>query len=104
MQCLTVHGDLIRLQFQDLLLEELLLNITLQVMLSFGEPLETHLNMCQHITLSLITILCMMQQILRDRSFCNKEKLLSALHLLYIFICRKHIVLASIYCVILCQP
>lgn len=51
MQCLTVHSDLIRLQFQDLLLEELLLNITLQVMLSFGEPLETHLNMCQHITL-----------------------------------------------------
>lgn len=41
---LTVHGDLVRLQFQNLLLEELLLNITLKVMLSFGEPLETHLN------------------------------------------------------------
>lgn len=42
---LTVHGDLVRLQFENLLLEELLLNITLEVMLSFGEPLETHLHM-----------------------------------------------------------
>ena len=40
---LTVHGDLIGLQFEDLLLEELLLDVTLQVMLPFGEPLETHL-------------------------------------------------------------
>lgn len=42
--CRTIHGDLIWLQFQDLLLKQLLLNITLKVMLSFGEPLETHLH------------------------------------------------------------
>ena len=41
---LTVHGDLIRLQLEDLLLEELLLDVTLQVMLSFSEPLKTHLH------------------------------------------------------------
>ena len=40
---LTVHGDLIRLKLQDLLLKELLLDVTLQVMLAFGEPLKTHL-------------------------------------------------------------
>lgn len=44
---LTVHGDLVRLQFQNLLLEELLLNVALEVVLSFGEPLETHLNTCK---------------------------------------------------------
>lgn len=104
MQRLTVHGDLIRLQFQDLLLEELLLNITLQVMLSFGEPLKTHLNMCQHITLKSYYNSVPMQCILRDRTLGNKEQLLSALHLVYIFIYRKHIVLVNVYCVILCQP
>lgn len=44
MSSLTIHGDLIGFQFKDLLLEELLLNITLKIMLSFGEPLKTHLK------------------------------------------------------------
>lgn len=43
-----------------------------------------------------------MQCILRDRTLGNKEQVLSALHLVYIFISRKHIVLANIHCVILC--
>lgn len=49
-ESLTIHGDLVRLQFKDLLLEELLLNITLEVMLSFGEPLKTHLHTWKHTT------------------------------------------------------
>ena len=40
---LTIHGDLIRLQLQDLLFEELLLYVTLQVVLALGEPLKAHL-------------------------------------------------------------
>lgn len=55
MPSLTIHGDLIGLQFKDLLLEELLLNITLEVMLSFGEPLKTHLKTFRH-TISLIKL------------------------------------------------
>lgn len=53
-RCLTIHGDLIWLQFQDLLLEELLLNITLKVMLTFGEPLKTHLHTSKHTMFELL--------------------------------------------------
>lgn len=53
-ESLTIHGNLIGLQFKDLLFEELLLNITLEVMLSFGEPLKTHLHTLKHIISKLI--------------------------------------------------